>query len=104
MIIGMFNALSGLRAFMQQLQSNANNLANLQTSGLKKSHDSYAAILGNPETGNNGITISDSFELSNSDVTEELVGQIKTQDACTANTKIISSANEIIGRIIDIKS
>lgn len=37
MINGMFNALSGLRTSAQRLQNSANNLANIQTSGFKKS-------------------------------------------------------------------
>ncbi|KMP10777.1 hypothetical protein UZ36_06630 [Candidatus Nitromaritima sp. SCGC AAA799-C22] len=37
MLNGMFNALSGLRTSAQRLQNSANNLANVQTSGFKKS-------------------------------------------------------------------
>ena len=82
MITGMFNALSGLKTFAQQLQKGANNLASTQTSGFKKS----------------------TIPVNNVDIAEEVVGQITTQTAFTENAKVISSADEIIGTILDIKS
>ena len=82
MVTGVFGALSGLINSIQELQNSANNLANVQSSGFKK----------------NTVTVG------NVDIAEEVVGQMTTQTAFTANAKVISSVDEIIGTILDIKS
>ena len=82
MVTGVFCALSGLKNSIQRLQNSANNLANVQTSKFKKS----------------------TVTVGNVDIAEEVVGQMTTQTAFTANAKVISSVDEIIGTILDIKS
>ena len=42
--------------------------------------------------------------MSNVDIAEEMVGQITFQAAFTANAKVIMTADEVIGTILDIKS
>ena len=62
-------------------------------------------IPGNsPGEGGNGTIISGSLEMSNVDIAEEMVGQITFQAAFTANAKVIMTADEVIGTILDIKS
>ena len=82
MVTGVFSALSGLKNSIQELQNSANNLANVQSSGFKK----------------NTVTVG------NVDIAEEVVGQMTTETVFTANAKVISSVDEIIGTILDIKS
>ena len=82
MVTGVFSALSGLKNSIQELQNSANNLANVQSSGFKK----------------NTVTVG------NVDIAEEMVGQITFQAAFTANAKVIMTADEVIGTILDIKS
>ena len=82
MVTGVFGALSGLKNSIQELQNSANNLANVRTSEFKKS----------------------TVTVGNVDIAEEVVGQMTTQTAFTANAKVISSVDEIIGTILDIKS
>ena len=82
MVTEVFGALSGLKNSIQELQNSANNLANVQTSEFKKS----------------------TVTVGNVDIAEEVVGQMTTQTAFTANAKVISSVDEIIGTILDIKS
>ena len=82
MVTGVFSALSGLKISIQELQNSANNLANVQSSGFKKNTDT----------------------VGNVDIAEEVVGQMTTETVFTANAKVISSVDEIIGTILDIKS
>ena len=82
MVTGVFGALSGLKNSIQELQNSANSLANVQTSEFKKS----------------------TVTVGNIDIAEEVVGQMTTQTAFTTNAKVISSVDEIIGTILDIKS
>ena len=82
MVTGVFGALSGLKNSIQELQNSANNLANVQTSEFKKS----------------------TVTVGNVDIAEEMVGQMTTQTTFTTNAKVISSVDEIIGTILDIKS
>ena len=82
MVTEVFGALSGLKNSIQELQNSANNLANVQTSEFKKS----------------------TVTVGNVDIADEMVGQMTTQTTFTTNAKVISSVDEIIGTILDIKS
>ena len=84
-----------------------NNPSELSPQGnnlFTESNSSGAPIVGNPGTGGNGTILSGSLEMSNVDTAEEMIGQITTQTAFSANAKIIRTADEIIGTILDIKS
>ena len=97
MINSMFNALSGLVAAAQKLQNSANNLANLKDLGL----------------GINKITVGDkleslpdvdSTETPKANISKEMVNQIATHAAFTANGELTVIADETIGTILDINS
>ena len=108
MLTRMFSTLSGLRTSAQQLQlTDFNNPSKLSPRGnnlFTESNSSGAPILGNPGTSGNGTILSGSLEMSNVDIAEEMVGQITFQAAFTANAKVIMTADEVIGTILDIKS
>ena len=93
---------------MGQIQlADFNNPSALNPQGnnlFTESNSSGAPILGNPGTSGNGTILSGSLEMSNVDVAEEMVGQIATRATFTANAKVISAADEIVGTILDIKS
>ena len=69
-----------------------------------ESKDSGAPIVVSPGKDGTGTILSGSLEISNVDIAEEVVGQITSQAAFTANAKVIRSVDEIIGTILDIKS
>ena len=100
--------VNGNAQVMGQIQlANFNNPAGLSADGnniLTESHVSGAPILSNPGEGGNGTIISGSLEMSNVDIAEEMVGQITFQAVFTANAKVIMTADEVIGTILDIKS
>ena len=97
MINSMFNALSGLVASAQKLQNSANNLANLKDLDL----------------GINKVTVGDKLEsqldvdlteTSKVNISKDMVNQMATQAAFTANAQLTVIADETIGTILDIKS
>ena len=92
MINGMFNALSGMLASAQKLQTSANSLVGL---GRNK-----VAVGDNPERKQD----VDSTQASKVDVAKEMVNQMTAQAEFTANAKVIAVADETIGTILDVKS
>ena len=97
MINNMFNALSGLVVSAQKLQNSANNLANLKDLclGINK-----VTVGDKPESLPDG----NSKETSKVNISKEMVNQITSQAAFTANAELTVAADESIGTILDIKS
>ena len=93
----MFNALSGLVASAQKLQNSANNLANLKDfpPGINK-----VTVGDKPESRPD----VDSTETSKVHISKEIVNQMSSQAAFTANAELTVIADETIGTILDIKS
>jgi flagellar hook protein FlgE len=121
----LFSALSGLKNTSQRLQNSANNVANVNTNGFKKSDvNSVGNKSGGTRvndisrshtqgslipTGNSGAvglgTVRSGFlEGSNVDITEEIADQIVSKVAFKANINVIKANNEMLGSILDIKS
>ena len=116
MIAAIQSALSGLTAFSTQVVVTAHNLANLNTDGFKKSRTEFIAVesggvrsaIQKDETA--GPTILNhtgygpaQLELSNVDLGEEAVNQIIGQRGFEANLQALKTADEMLGRILDIK-
>lgn len=109
-------ALSGLRAFETKLAVNANNIANVNTDGFKKSRASMQ------EAANGGVRVTltqvnlpgfpvgideqtgNSIESSNVDLAEEMVDQMITRYAFEANTITLKIADEMQQTLLDILS
>ncbi len=79
------------------LSSSGNNI--LQSSG-----SSGQALTGLPGTGNFGDIISGGVEGSNVDIAEELVGQLVSKQAFSANINVIRVVDEMTGSLLDITS
>ena len=116
MIGAIYSALSGLTAFSTQIDVIANNVANVNTNGFKKSRTELVAV----ETGgvlpviqknqsagpfilNNTGYGPAQLELSNVDLAEEAVNQIIGQRGFEANIQTVKTADEMLGTILDIK-
>ena len=104
MIGSVYNGFSGLSAFQKKLDVTANNVANVNTDGFKKSRAIFQ------EGWNSGVTVSiqqvdtpgivreairndgvKEVESSNVDLAEELTDTILTKAAFSANTKTIKT-------------
>ena len=110
------SVLSGLGAYAKQIEVSANNVANVNTDGFKKSHTELVTL----ETGGvlhvvrkdncacptvlrdrgSGLT---PVELSNVDLGEETVVQIIAQRGFEANLQAIKTADDLLGSLLDIK-
>ena len=114
MISAIYPALSALRAFGHKLGVTANNIANINTNGFKKSRVDLE------EASSSGVNVSisrvetpgafllpdrgtgDPQESSNVSADEEMVSLITTKQAYTANLKTIEAEEETLGTLFDI--
>jgi flagellar basal-body rod protein FlgC len=116
MIAAIQSALSGLTAFSTQVAVTAHNLANLNTDGFKKSRTEFIAVesggvrsaiqkdeTAGPTILNHTVYGPAQLELSNVDLGEEAVNQIIGQRGFEANLQALKTADEMLGRILDIK-
>jgi len=117
MITGIQSALSGLQAFTKKIENNANNVANMNTEGFKKSRVLLAAQppqgvratveqvdLSGPvvaELADNGIEM---IEQSNVDLGEELPEMMLNTHGYTANLKTLQVADQMLQSMLDIKA
>jgi flagellar basal body rod protein FlgG len=113
-ISAIYPALSALRAFGEKLGVTANNIANVNTNGFKKSRADLE------EATSSGVNLSISrvetpgapllpdrntgkpVESSNVSAEEEMVNLITTKQAYTANLKIIKAEEETLGTLLDV--
>jgi len=116
MITGLSNSISALFAFGKKMAVTANNVANLQSEGFKKSRTlleegSHGAVTAQIETVNTpGVVITEEDEqgtvqreLSNVDLEKEIPESILTERGYQANLKMIETQDEMLGSLLDIK-
>ena len=116
MISAIHTALSGLTAIGKQIEVIANNIANVNTDGFKKSKTEFVEI----PTGGvlpvvekddaSGLTVlrdtggnQTMVELSNVDLGEEAAQQIAAQHSFEANLQTLRTGDALLGSILDIK-
>lgn len=68
-----------------------------------ESFDSGQPIIGAPNTAGRGDVISNSLELSNVDLGEEFINLIIAQRGFQANSRIITTTDEILGELVNLK-
>lgn len=110
-------ALTGLQSFTTKLQSNANNIANADTNGFKKTvvTNSSVSPLGVKAQVNQPTTPGpivhqetetgiEPVELSNVDVAKEIVDMNLNSTMYKANLKTLETANDMTGMLLKLKS
>jgi flagellar hook protein FlgE len=65
--------------------------------------DSGAAAMGTAGSGGRGAVSAGALESSNVDLAEEFVGLIQHQRSFSANSKTITTADEMLQELINIK-
>jgi flagellar basal body rod protein FlgG len=117
MISGIAAGLSALNAIQTRTNSTANNTANVNTDGFKKTRVTLVegAVQGGVEANvqkvetpgpmvyeptSGGDTL---VEKSNVDLTEELPTMLIDRRAYQANIKTIQTQDEMLGNLLDIK-
>jgi len=115
MISGMYSAISALSAFGKRMGVIADNVANVESDGFKKSR----ALMQEQEPGGVRVTISrvetagprvveetteglEERELSNVNLEQEIPDALLTEKMFTANTKVVKTEEEMIGSVLDI--
>lgn len=68
-----------------------------------QSSSSGQPIVGAAQTSGLGRTLSDTLELSNVDIAEEFTNLISAQRGFQANTKIITTTDDLLNQLISIK-
>jgi flagellar hook protein FlgE len=68
-----------------------------------QTEESGEALLGGASTGGRGAIVSGSLEQSNVDIGQEFVDLISFQRGFQANSKIISTADEMYGELVNMK-
>ena len=104
------NSISAIKAFGTKMASAAENIANAQSKGYKKSRVTLEekennlgvkASVSRPDTP--GVIDDTGEEISNVDIAEEFVNTLYTQHGLEANIKAIRTMDEMSGTIINIK-
>ena len=114
MIDGLSSTVSSLQAHDRKMNVHANNIANVNTNGFKRSQ----AVLEEGRTGDVRVALHKDLspapqdplapdapgvekELSNVDLADELTGMIPTEVGYKANLKTIRTRDEMIGTLLD---
>jgi flagellar hook protein FlgE len=104
-IIGSYS--NGLRRSIGQLAlATFTNPAGLQKAGntsFRVGDNSGAAQVGLAATGGRGTLSAGALEMSNVDLAEEFTGLIVAQRGFQANSKVITSADEILQDLVNLK-
>jgi flagellar basal-body rod protein FlgC len=116
MISAIHTALSGLAAIGKQIEVIANNVANVNTEGFKKSKTEFVEIptggvlpVVEKDDSSGPTVLRDTagnrtmVELSNVDLGEEAVQQIVAQRSFEANLQTLRTGDALLGSILDIK-
>jgi len=116
MLNGISAGLSAIKAIQTRTQSAANNVANLNTDGFKKTRVSLetaepqgvAASVQRLETPGPLVyepqgQVEGLVEKSNVDLSEELPQMMIDRRALQANIKTIQTQDEMLGSLLDIK-
>ncbi len=114
MISAIQSSISGVRAFSKKLDVHADNIANAETDGFKKSRtvlstDENSGVRAdiekvntpgppNPEAAQDATAEK---ERSNVDLVEEITETIPTTIASKANLKTIQAEEEMLGSLLD---
>lgn len=115
MISAFDSALSALSAFSVRMRVTANNVANVNTDGFKKSRTimkegPFGGVMPDVERIDtpggvkqvNEEGIPREVEASNVDLTESMTDMIPTQSGYNANLKTIQITDDMLGSLLDI--
>ena len=78
----------------------------LASSGMnlyKETYDSGQPLIGSPGSAGRGLVKSSTLELSNVDIAREFVNMITAQRGFQANSKIITTTDELLAELVNLK-
>ncbi|MGM0562135.1 MAG: flagellar hook protein FlgE [Pseudomonadota bacterium] len=83
--------------------NNPNGLKRLDGNAFQQSADSGVPRLNPPGLGSNGTISAQTLEASNVDISDEFTKMITAQRTYSANSKVISTSDEMLAEVINIK-
>ncbi len=98
---------NGLRQSIGQLaMASFNNPGGLEKAGnssFRVGDNSGTAMVGQAGTGGRGVLNAGALEMSNVDLAEEFTGLIVAQRGFQANSRVITSSDEILQDLVNLK-
>jgi flagellar hook protein FlgE len=83
--------------------NNAQGLVRVGKNLLAEAADSGSPVVGKPDTSGLGRVLSSSLELSNVDLGEEFISLIAAQRGFQANARVVTTSDEILGELVNLK-
>lgn len=83
---------------------NPNGLAKVGDTAFSATPNSGAASIGAPNTGSRGSITSGYVEMSNVDLSQELTNLIIAQRGFQANSKVITTSDEVLQTLVNLKN
>jgi flagellar hook protein FlgE len=83
--------------------NNAQGLVRVGKNLLAESADSGSPVVGKPDSSGLGRVLSSSLELSNVDLGEEFINLISAQRGFQANARVVTTADEVLGELVNLK-
>ncbi len=83
--------------------NNAQGLSKVGKNLLAEAGDSGSPIIGKPDSSGLGRTLSNSLELSNVDLGEEFINLIGAERGFQANARVVTTADNILGELVNLK-
>jgi len=104
-VTGFFD--NGTTAVLDTVQlatfNNPAGLLKIGSNQFRESADSGIATVGAPRTGGRGTLVSSALENSNVDLAQEFANMILAQRGFQANARTVSTANELLEEIVNLK-
>jgi len=82
--------------------ANVEGLASVGSNAFVETRDSGQPLLGQPQTGQFGSVRSNSVEQSNVDLADQFIRLILNQRAFQANTRTVSTTNELLANLVQL--
>jgi len=98
------NNLASLQANQVYLNTNANNIANVNTDGFIPSDTRITTSTANTPTPSTSLMDDTGSTRSQTDLTKEIPDQIVASKVTQANVSAIKTQDEMLGTLLDIKA
>ncbi len=95
--------ISSIQAHQTMMNTNANNVANVNTDGFIPS-DTRMSNSANTVTPNTRVADDNGSLKSQTDLTKEIPDQIIAQETTAVNVAAIKTQDEMFGTLLDIKA
>ncbi len=97
------NNISSIQANQTMMNTNANNVANVNTDGFIPSNTTISDT-ENSVTANTSMADDNFSQKSQTDLAKELTDQITIQNTTEANVVTIKTQDDVLGSLLDLKA